>query len=99
MGEIASRLSNHLVVTSDNPRDEDPYTIIEQIRLGCDGAKTLKVLADRRQAIDFAICSAESGDSVLIAGKGHEEYQEVMGKKYPFSDKSEVHRSLQARLG
>ncbi|WP_286239708.1 UDP-N-acetylmuramoyl-L-alanyl-D-glutamate--2,6-diaminopimelate ligase [Neptuniibacter halophilus] len=85
MGEVADRLADHLVVTSDNPRTEEPATIIEMIRQGI--AEHLpEIEADRAAAIELAICQAGADDLVLIAGKGHEDYQEIGRERLPFSD-------------
>lgn len=87
MGRIAVRLADSVVVTSDNPRAEDPQAIIVDIVAGAPRGKgEIVVNADRRDAIRTAINSARRGDIVLIAGKGHEDYQEVEGVKLPFSD-------------
>lgn len=85
MGEIASRLADCVVLTSDNPRGEEPGTIIDQIAAGCVVAP-VAVEADRRAAIELALAGAEPADLVLIAGKGHEAYQEIRGVRTPFSD-------------
>ena len=84
MGEIAERLADRIVLTSDNPRSEDPLAIIDAIRAGLSAAH--EVEPDRAKAIAGAISSAQPGDVVLIAGKGHENYQEIAGKRLPFSD-------------
>jgi UDP-N-acetylmuramoyl-L-alanyl-D-glutamate--2,6-diaminopimelate ligase len=85
MGEIAARLADRVIVTSDNPRSEDPETIIEQILSGIGGEVEHNV--DRREAIAEAIAGAGSGDVVVIAGKGHEQGQELAdGRKVPFDD-------------
>lgn len=94
MGKVACSISDLLVLTSDNPRFEDPEKIIEDIKLGINGNKTLHIIPDRRKAIAFAIKELKPGDVLLIAGKGHEDYQEIMGKRYPFSDKEEVKKVL-----
>lgn len=86
MGEIASRLADHVVVTSDNPRFENPHEIIKQITEGCSKARHLDTIENRRDAIHFALSKAKEEDIVLIAGKGHEDYQEVEGVKHYFSD-------------
>lgn len=88
MGEAVARLSDFVVVTSDNPRNENPETIISDIMLGlssCDKSK-YKIIVDREEAIAYAISCAKPGDVVLVAGKGHEDYQEIQGVKHPFSD-------------
>lgn len=95
MGAIAMRLADRVVVTSDNPRSEDPHAIIDAIRAGMNGNEM--VAADRTQAIAEAIKQAQAGDVVLIAGKGHEDYQEIAGVKYPFSDLSVARQALEVR--
>lgn len=84
MGAVASKLADTVIVTSDNPRNEDPALIIEEVI----GGITIAYLVepDRAVAINQAIQSAQKGDIVLVAGKGHEDYQEIAGVKYPFSD-------------
>ena len=89
MGEVAAKLSNYCVVTSDNPRTEDPAQIIADILPGVEKYMSdlaYHVEADRKQAIQYAIQMAKPGDVVLLAGKGHETYQEINGVKYPFDD-------------
>jgi len=83
MGEIATRLADQVIVTSDNPRGEDPQAIITQI-LG--GAPAARSEPDRAKAIQSAVAGAAPADVVLVAGKGHEQYQEIAGKRIPFSD-------------
>ena len=90
MGEIAARLADETVVTSDNPRTESPAAIIEDILKGAPGARAVE---DRRAAICEALSKAEAADVVLVAGKGHEDYQDVMGVKHHFSD-TEVIREV-----
>lgn len=88
MAGIACNLSNKIVITSDNPRSEDPEKIIEEMMTGVDIVSRKKVLAitDRKEAIRAACHLAAPGDIILVAGKGHEKYQEVKGVKYPFDD-------------
>ena len=87
MGALAQRLAQHVVATSDNPRDEAPAFILLQIVAGLDGSQQrFKVIEDRRAAIAHAVRHADAHDVVLIAGKGHEDYQEVRGVKHHFSD-------------
>jgi UDP-N-acetylmuramoyl-L-alanyl-D-glutamate--2,6-diaminopimelate ligase len=93
MGRIASELADSVIVTSDNPRNEDPKHIIEQIT--SDMRANFHVEEDRAAAIDIAIRQARPGDIVLVAGKGHEDYQEIAGIKYPFSDVEVAQRILQ----
>lgn len=92
MGEVAARLADLALVTSDNPRHEDPAAIIAAIRAGMDGRE--QVIADRAAAIAAAIAAAAPGDLVLIAGKGHEDYQEIGGERRPFSDLAEAEKAL-----
>jgi len=89
MAKIASLLSNRVILTSDNPRNEDPMQILSEMREGIDPAKKNKsmVITDRREAIITAYNIARQGDMILIAGKGHEKYQEINGVKHPFDDK------------
>jgi UDP-N-acetylmuramoyl-L-alanyl-D-glutamate--2,6-diaminopimelate ligase len=97
MGAIADELADRVVVTSDNPRSEDPEAIIRDIRAGL--SRSADVFAERRAAIEFAIMQAQPGDVVLIAGKGHEEYQEIDGVRHPFSDVAEAEACLAQRSG
>jgi len=89
MAEIACKLSDRVIFTSDNPRDEDPATIIEEMKVGVRTTDFRKVLTiiDRKEAIKTALAFAHDHDIILIAGKGHEEYQEIKGVKKDFSDK------------
>jgi UDP-N-acetylmuramoyl-L-alanyl-D-glutamate--2,6-diaminopimelate ligase len=101
MGHAASTLSDVAVLTSDNPRDEDPLAIIEEVRAGVAGepfAGTFVVEPDRRRAIRWALGEARAGDVVVIAGKGHETYQEIAGRRLPFDDVVEARRALSARF-
>jgi UDP-N-acetylmuramoyl-L-alanyl-D-glutamate--2,6-diaminopimelate ligase len=93
MGEVASRLADEVVVTSDNPRGEDPRAIIADIVTGM-GAN-YHVIEDRAAAIDYAIKGARPGDVVLVAGKGHEDYQEIAGVRFPFNDAEVARRALE----
>jgi len=94
MGAIAERLADDVVVTDDNPRGEDGDAIIAAIRGGMRAPDRARVERDRRAAIVEAIASAAPGDSVLIAGKGHETYQERGGVRMPFDDAAEAARAL-----
>jgi UDP-N-acetylmuramoyl-L-alanyl-D-glutamate--2,6-diaminopimelate ligase len=93
MGAAASRYADVAMVTSDNPRGEQPQTIIDAIRAGMNGQEMVAI--DRAQAIQQVIALAQAGDVVLIAGKGHEDYQEVAGVKYPFSDVVVAQKALE----
>ena len=96
MASIACRLSDKVVLTSDNPRDEEPIAIIKDMQAGILPTETRKtlVLADREEAIKTACMMAKEKDIVLVAGKGHETYQEIKGVKYPFDDREVVERML-----
>ena len=94
MGEIASAIADRVVITSDNPRSEDPQRIVEAIAAGAGPAAERVV--DRAQAIARAVAEAQADDVVLIAGKGHEPYQEILGKRLPFSDLEQAKRALAA---
>ncbi len=89
MGKIAGQFSDRIILTSDNPRSEDPDTIIEDIKSGVEPNNSAKVISNtnRREAIKTACVLANPGDIILVAGKGHEKYQEIKGVKYPFNDK------------
>jgi len=97
MAEIACKMSNRIILTSDNPRSEDAEEIINQMMKGVDAVAKKKVLCitDRRQAIKTACALASANDIVLIAGKGHEKYQEIKGVKYSFDDMQELSEQLQ----
>jgi UDP-N-acetylmuramoyl-L-alanyl-D-glutamate--2,6-diaminopimelate ligase len=102
MGRIAAEWGDVVVVTSDNPRGEEPLAIIAEICPGVErGAKgravEIHVEPDRRRAIQLALAAARPGDLVMIAGKGHETYQELRGVKYPFDDRQVVRELLRAR--
>lgn len=98
MGEIAERLSDCVIVTNDNPRSEDPAAIAADIVKGFHNPRACLVIADRAQAIDFAIQQANADDIVLIAGKGHENYQVFAHHTVPFSDTQQARLALQRRL-
>lgn len=93
MGAVASRHADHVVVTSDNPRGEDPAAIIAEIIAGVSGRH--EEIEDRRAAIGHAIANSAARDVVLLAGKGHETYQEIAGQRLPFSDVQEAERALE----
>lgn len=88
MGEVSGKLADLTVITSDNPRDEDPQAIIDDIKVGI--AKTngkYVEICDRKEAIAYVISHGEPGDVIVLAGKGHEDYQEIHGKKYPMDER------------
>ena len=96
MAALACNLSNQVILTSDNPRSENPDTIIEDMMQELDPVQKKKVLViiDRKQAIKTACRLANANDIVLVAGKGHEKYQEINGEKFPFDDLEELKQSL-----
>lgn len=96
MGEIAGKLATYTVITSDNPRTEKPEEIINQIENGIKKTNgKYKIIVDRKKAIEHALKKAERGDLVLIAGKGHETYQEINGVKHHFDDREVVKEIIQ----
>jgi UDP-N-acetylmuramyl-tripeptide synthetase len=97
MGAVAAQHADRVVVTSDNPRSEKIEAIISQILLGLEGTSSVNVVADRAQAIARTLQQAQPKDVVLVAGKGHEDYQEIAGTRLPFSDRAEVSKALRAR--
>jgi UDP-N-acetylmuramoyl-L-alanyl-D-glutamate--2,6-diaminopimelate ligase len=102
MGAVASRLSDVVVITSDNPRSEDPGRIIDEIKRGVPPAATREAasvftIIDRTEAIQFAITKAEPGDLVLLAGKGHEKSQAIGGRELPFDEAEIARRALERR--
>ncbi len=96
MAQIACDNSDRVILTSDNPRDEDPDEIIEEMKAGLDASKMRKVLCitKREEAIKTAITIAQSGDIILLAGKGHEKYQVIKGENLPFDEKAIVKELL-----
>ena len=88
MGEVSGRLSDLTIITSDNPRNEDPQAIIDDIKTGIEktDGKYVEII-DRKEAIAYAISHGEPGDIIILAGKGHEDYQEIRGKKYPMDER------------
>ena len=94
MGAAAERLADRVIVTDDNPRTEDPDRIVSAILAGMQHPKAAMVIRDRRVAIFHALAEAEAGDIVLIAGKGHENYQIVGTERFPFSDREAAHQFL-----
>ena len=96
MAAVACNLSNQVILTSDNPRSENPESIIQDMMLELDPIQQKKVLViiDRKQAIKTACRLAKANDIVLVAGKGHEKYQEINGEKFPFDDLEELKQSL-----
>jgi UDP-N-acetylmuramoyl-L-alanyl-D-glutamate--2,6-diaminopimelate ligase len=112
MGEVAGRYSDLCLLTSDNPRTEDPGVIIHEVEEGLKkvglrrwgpkemgswrSEKGYLTLPDRREAIRMAVRLAQRGDAVLIAGKGHEDYQIIGKERFPFDDRVEARKALEA---
>lgn len=99
MAREAERLADSVIVTDDNPRTEDPAAIVSDILAGFDSPEAVRVLHDRAEAIAAAIALAGPDDLVLIAGKGHETYQDVAGQRLPFSDTEQVRHCLKLNGG
>jgi UDP-N-acetylmuramoyl-L-alanyl-D-glutamate--2,6-diaminopimelate ligase len=111
MAEAVARFADRAVLTSDNPRTEDPDAILREVEQGLgamqrvepeaftSGDRTYVLLADRREAIELAIAAARPSDSVVIAGKGHEDYQIVGRERLPFDDRAEARRALESAAG
>ena len=97
MGAIAAHAADQVIVTSDNPRAELPAAILADIVAGIAVRNTTAVVEDRRAAIAQAVASADAQDVILIAGKGHEDYQEIAGVKHAFSDLVEAAAALARR--
>ena len=99
MGEVSGRLADFTVITSDNPRFEEPQDIIEDIKTGIGKTDGEYVeICDRREAIAYAISHAEEGDLIVLAGKGHEDYQEIRGVKYPMDERVIIEELLAGGL-
>jgi UDP-N-acetylmuramoyl-L-alanyl-D-glutamate--2,6-diaminopimelate ligase len=94
MGQIALNTANEIIITSDNPRTEDPEAIIQDILSGIDSMDHVIKIIDRKEAIHAVLDRAGDGDTVVIAGKGHEDYQEINSKRYPFDDRVVVREYL-----
>lgn len=96
MGEVSGKLADLTIITSDNPRDEDPQAIIDDIKIGMAKTEGAYVeIPDRKEAIAYAIHHGEPGDIIVLAGKGHEDYQEIHGKKYPMDERVLIREILE----
>ena len=98
MGRIASEIADEVILTSDNPRDEEPETILDEIEGGIAGGIAsghYRRISDRSEAIRQGVSMLRPGDILLVAGKGHERYQEIAGKKYFFSDQEQIKKFMQ----
>lgn len=94
MGAVAGRFASKIYITSDNPRDEEPQAIIDEILAGLQGKENVQVFVDRKEAIRVAIQELGEAEALLILGKGDEDYQEIRGMKYPFDDREVVRELL-----
>ena len=99
MGEVSGKLADLTVITSDNPRFEEPQDIIGDIKTGISRTDGKYIeICDRREAIAYVISHAEEGDIIVLAGKGHEDYQEIKGKKYPMDERVIIRELLEGGL-
>ena len=96
MAEVVERLADGVLVTDDNPRTEDPLQIFDDIRAGFSDVDNVTFVAGRGQAIAQLIASASADDVIVLAGKGHEDYQEINGERHAFSDLVEADHALTA---
>jgi UDP-N-acetylmuramoyl-L-alanyl-D-glutamate--2,6-diaminopimelate ligase len=103
MGRIAEQWADHVIITDDNPRFENGRDIVNDILVGCSSigksSGKVDVIQDREQAIQSVIARAATNDCIVIAGKGHEDYQEINGERQPFSDSRVVLEALKKRAG
>lgn len=99
MAKIAEQLSDRVVITSDNPRGEDPQSIIDMVLAGITKPDAVTTIALREQAITYAVAELKDQDVLLIAGKGHETYQEIKGVRMPFDDVAVANKALEQRAG
>lgn len=99
MGAVAEQFADHVVLTNDNPRTENPQAILDEIVAGCDDQKAVTIIADRAAAIGWTIAAAEPADVVLIAGKGHENFQDIGGERLPFADVAIARAALRGTGG
>ena len=86
MGKIASMYDDKVIITSDNPRNENPLSICKEIFSGCVNKDDIEIILDRKKAIKSVLEKSDEKDTILIAGKGHENYQEIKGEMVPFND-------------
>lgn len=100
MGEVIGRMSELAIITSDNPRTEDVMDIIEDIKVGMAKSNgNYVVIPDREEAVAYALENAEKGDMIVLLGKGHEEYQEINGVKYPYSEREAILKGMKKKTG
>ena len=95
MGEVSGNIADLTIITSDNPRFEEPQAIIDDIKTGINktSGKYVEII-DRKEAIAYAIANAKKGDVIVLAGKGHEDYQEIKGVKYPMDERDLIKEVL-----
>ena len=96
MGEVAGKMADFTIITSDNPRNEEPQAIIDDIKIGMEktDGKYIEIIS-RKEAIRYAIMNAKEGDVIVLAGKGHEDYQEIKGKKYHMDERDLIKEILE----
>jgi UDP-N-acetylmuramoyl-L-alanyl-D-glutamate--2,6-diaminopimelate ligase len=99
MGKAAEHLADHVVITNDNPRSEAPDAIVDDIVAGLAHPERATIIEDRAAAIAWTIEQAVDADAILVAGKGHEDYQETCGKRVPFSDYAIARKALTVKEG
>ena len=98
MGEVSGRMADLTIITSDNPRSEEPQAIIDDIKVGIGKTGGAYVeICDRKEAIAYAIEHGEPGDIIVLAGKGHEDYQEIKGVKYPMDERVLIREILEEK--
>ena len=98
MGEVSGRLADFTIITSDNPRFEEPQAIIDDIKVGMTKTQGKYIeICDRKEAIAYAIDHGQPGDIIVLAGKGHEDYQEIKGVKYPMDERVLIAEILKER--
>ena len=98
MGEVSGPLADLTIITSDNPRYEEPQAIVDDIKTGIGRTNGKYVeIVDRREAIAYAIENGQPGDIIVLAGKGHEDYQEIRGQKYPMDERDIIADYLASR--
>ena len=96
MGEVSGRLADLTIITSDNPRFEEPQAIIDDIKTGIQKTEGKYVeICDRKEAIKYAIEHGQTGDVIVLAGKGHEDYQEIKGVKHPMDERGLIQEVLE----
>lgn len=98
MGEVSGNMADLTIITSDNPRYEEPQAIIDDIKTGIGRTQGKYVeICDRKEAIAYAISHGEPGDIIVLAGKGHEDYQEICGVKYPMDERVLIREIMEER--